>query len=100
MNAAATARHRALLDAINSGVSLPAFASGGIVRSPRAGGRAPPCSPSASRRRSAYPLRAARRGPAADEAMGAKIAEQIEGQIRHFVVDELLVQMRPGNILG
>ncbi|MDF2810570.1 MAG: tail tape measure protein core region [Microvirga sp.] len=100
VNAAATARHRALLDAINGGVSLPAFASGGIVRSPRAGGRGAAVQSISFAPTISVSVEGGSRGPAADEAMGARIAEQIEGQIRHFVVDELMVQMRPGNILG
>ncbi|ADH89369.1 tail tape measure protein TP901 core region [Ancylobacter novellus DSM 506] len=100
VNAAATARHRALLDAINAGVALPAFASGGIVRSPGAGGRGATVQSISFAPTISVSVEGGSRGPAADEAMGARIAEQIEGQIRHFVVDELMVQMRPGNILG
>lgn len=98
VNAAATARHRALLDAINAGVALPAFASGGIVKAaPR--GRGPGAAPSISIKNEIQ-VNASGGTPQQNADLAERIGEQLEGRMRSIVVDEIISQMKPGNILG
>lgn len=103
INAAATARHRAVLESINSGsVNLPKFADGGFV----GGGSAPRMRETGS---SAAPvvtiapvinLHAAGGSQEANADLAARVGQQIEGSIRGLVVSELRAQLRPMGILN
>lgn len=100
INAKAASRNRTLLEAINAGATFPAFASGGIVGKPalsRAGGAAQniTISPSIS-----VSVEGGSRGPAADQEMANRIGAQVAENVRSLVQEELITQMRPGNLLG
>lgn len=100
VNAKAASRNRTLLEAINAGATFPAFASGGIVGKPalsRAGGAAQniTIAPSIS-----VSVEGGSRGPAADQEMANRIGAQVAENVRSLVQEELITQMRPGNLLG
>lgn len=102
MNAAATKKHRALLEAINSG-RVRHFADGGAVtplsapaiKSTGAGGGAVTISPTINTTVNASG------GTAEQNAdLARQTSKQIEGMMRTVVHDELMKQMRPGNMLA
>jgi muramidase (phage lysozyme) len=100
VRAAATRKHRALLEAINAD-KVPGFAAGGAV----GGGSAPLLSPS-----SAAPLQganiaitvnAAQGGdPAANNDAAKKTSQAIEASVRGLVFDEIRRQARPGGFFN
>ena len=98
INAAATAKHRATLDAINSGI--PRFADGGFVgngapNAPMIGGNQTTIAPTI-----AVTVQGSPGASAADhQRMGETIGKQIEPAIRSIIAKELRTQMRPGGIL-
>lgn len=99
VNAQATAKHRPLLDAINSG-RAPGFADGGLVGGSSrrglvssAGGNVT-ISPTI-----AVKVEGGSRGEAADQKLGENVAKQVEATVRSFVVKELLVQRKPNGLL-
>jgi tape measure domain-containing protein len=98
INSAATAKNRALLEAINSG-QVGRFADGGMVGSKsiaqasRSG--AVTIAPTIS-----IKVEGGSRGEQADQALGENIAKQVEGSIRGLVQSEIMRQRRPGNSLN
>lgn len=101
VNAASTAQFRPWLEAINAG-KLPAFAEGGIVGS----GVAMPkgaSSPGGSQVFTIAPaitVNANGGNPAQNADLAAQTAKAAEGAIRAIIVDEIMTQRRPGNMLG
>ncbi|WP_161138799.1 D-alanyl-D-alanine carboxypeptidase family protein [Propylenella binzhouense] len=104
VNAKATRRNRALLDAINSG-NVPAFAAGGFVGSapairspalsaPRGGDQNITIAPRIDVR-----VEGGSRGPDADKKLGDDLAARMDKTVRGLVAEELHKQMRPGNLL-
>lgn len=98
VNAAATAKHRALLESINSGV--PRFADGGMVGG--AGSPMPVIHGLASN--IAPTINVAVQGspgssPQDHAAMGAAVAKAAGAHIQRMIGDELRTQMRPGGVL-
>jgi hypothetical protein len=101
INADATRRNRALLEAINAG-RVPDFAAGGLVGAPSL----PSARFSGTTAGSVtvaptinVKVEGGSRGPQADRELGAQIATQVEASMRRVVVSELREQMRPGGIL-
>jgi Holliday junction resolvase-like predicted endonuclease len=95
-NAQSTAKHLALLQAINAD-RIPRFADGGVVGSVPAlsGGSQTTVAPVVN-----VTVQGSPGASQADhEAMGRTIASQIEPAIRGIVAKELRIQMRPGGIL-
>ncbi|WP_421695481.1 hypothetical protein [Aestuariivirga sp.] len=97
VTAAATSKHRALLEAINSG-RLPAFASGGHVGAPALahapGGGGMNVTTNVT-------VNGSGNGdPKADNLLAKKVAKEVEGSIRGIVFKEMRSQMRPGNVLS
>lgn len=99
VNAAATARNRALLEAINSG-QLGKFADGGLV------GQASRSIGSSSGAQGGVTIapqinvkvEGGSRGEQADQDLGTNIAKEIEQTMRAVVIEEMRKQMRPGNL--
>ena len=101
VNARATERHRALLASINAGVTLPAFAAGGVVGAPdqlakKYGGRGG----SPITIKSDFTINANGGTPQQNDDLAQKIGSSVEKRLRSLVQDELITQMRPGNLLG
>lgn len=102
VNAASTAKHRALLEAINSD-KIPHFADGGLV-----GAASPSAAPmiGAGNVVSIAPHVAVTvqgspgSSPAEHAAMGETIARQVGPAIQQMVAIELRSQMRPGGLLA
>lgn len=96
VNAASTAKHRALLEQINRG---PRFASGGIVGgadgSPPMIGSSTVIAPSISVQVQGHPGQSA----ADHVAMGDKVAKAAMNSIRKMIGDELRTQTKPGGQL-
>lgn len=98
VSAAATRRHRALLEMINAG-KIPAFAAGGIA--------SPVSSPIAVPTQAApvitintpVTVNASGGTPEHNADLARKVAKEVEGTIRSVVVGELMTQMRPGGLL-
>lgn len=107
VNAAATAKHRPLLEAVNEG-RLPAFAAGGQVGD--AGSRAVARAISGDNDNAGagqivnisapVTVNASGGTPAQNADLAAKIGKQMEGTLRGVVVDEIKRQRRPGNLLN
>lgn len=99
VNAAATRKHRALLEMINAD-RLPEFANGGAVGGGRAGlasfmgGGSPTINISAS-----ATVNANGGDPTQNKNLANQTAKAIEGQLRGLINDEMRRQMRPGNTL-
>lgn len=100
VNAAATAKHRAVLEAINSG-RVPRFATGGMVgtstASPTAGAAGPAGIVSIA---PTIHLTASGGTPAQNTDLAAKVGQQLEGGLRGLVCDEMRKQMRYGGLLN
>jgi hypothetical protein len=101
VNAAATAKHQALLHSINSG-SLRGFADGGLVSnvpslpaSTMIGGSVTHISPSIA----VTVQGSAGQSPQDHARMGAEVAKAAGAHIQAMIGDELRNQMRPGGIL-
>ena len=102
VNAAATRRHRALLEAVNDN-RLVSFADGGRVgnvlpfasASGSAGARSVTVAPTIN-----VSVEGGSRGPMADAALAEQIGAQVEASVRGLVVSEMTRQMRPGNLLN
>ncbi|OAI26947.1 hypothetical protein A1351_13980 [Methylosinus sp. R-45379] len=104
VNGAATSKYLPLLQALNSG-RLPKFADGGLVGAPSL----PSLNPTGSVGNKAGSLHVSptinvqvaggSQGEEADNKLGKTIATQVEEQIRGVVINEILVQQRPGNLL-
>jgi hypothetical protein len=97
VNAAATRRHRALLEAVNDN-RLPSFASGGIVGhdgKPIFAGNdnAPAVTINAP-----VTVNGSAGTPEQNADLAAQMARQLEGTMRGVVISELQRQMRPGNL--
>ncbi|TCT12671.1 tape measure domain-containing protein [Tepidamorphus gemmatus] len=103
VNAAATRRHRALLEAINAG-TLPGFASGGIVAPAPVPSIAPMRAPAAPVISVTAPMNITIEGSAGTPEQNADLTQrmgrEIEVIMRKTVIDEILTQMRPGGILS
>ncbi len=100
INAKAASRNRTLLEAINAGVTLPAFAAGGVVGAPdqlakKYGGRGG----SPITIKSDFVINANGGTPQQNDDLAQKIGSSVEKRLRSLVQDELITQMRPGNIL-
>ena len=98
VTAAATAKHRALLEAINSG-KLPAFASGGHVGAP-ALTHAPGSAGAPVNVSTTINMNATGGDPKQNDDLAKKVAKECENSIRGLVVRELMAQRRPGGMLG
>ena len=101
VNARATARHRDLLEAINTG-RMPAFATGGLVGGkgitmPTTANAVPPQVITIA---PAITVNAASGTPQQNADLAAQTAKAAEGMIRSLVVKELMTQMRPNGILN
>lgn len=99
VNAAATAKNRALLEAINAG-QVGKFADGGLVGS---ASRSIGSSSGAQGGVTIAPqinvkVEGGSRGEQADQDLGKNIAKEIEKTMRGIVGDEMRRQMRPGNL--
>ncbi|MHA6692036.1 hypothetical protein [Devosia sp. A449] len=98
VNSAATARNRALLEAINAG-KLGKFADGGLVgNAARSIGSSGPGAGVTIAPTISVKVEGGSRGEKADQALGDDIAKKIEGTMRAIASDELRRSMRPGNI--
>lgn len=105
VRADATARHRALLETINSGASLPAFATGGqigqppVLRQPEFGMRqeqaAQPITINAP-----VTVNGSAGTPEQNADLAHRMAKSMEATMRGVIVDELRKQKRPGNMLN
>jgi tape measure domain-containing protein len=100
VNAGATARHRALLETINSG-RAPGFADGGLVGGSSRRGLASSTGAGGVTIAPAINVRVegGSRGEAADKALGDNIAKSVEASVRQLVVKELIAQRRPNGLL-
>ncbi len=104
VNAAATRRHRALLEAVNDN-RLPGFASGGYVgedapslpRMLRAGNDniAPSVEINAP-----ITVNGSAGTPEQNADLAKKMAKELENTMRGVVISEIRTQMRPGNLLN
>lgn len=96
INAAATRKHRALLEAINTG-ALPRLAAGGIV-----GDDGAPLASSIGGTAISVSAPITINGSAGTEAQNEDLAKrmrrELEGAMRGIAVDEMRKQMKPGNI--
>lgn len=107
INAAATAKHRPLLEAVNEN-RVPAFAAGGYVGD--AGSRAVARAIRGDNDNAGagqivnisapVTVNASGGTPAQNADLAAKIGKQMEGTLRGVVVDEIKRQRRPGNLLN
>ncbi|WP_152047189.1 phage tail tape measure protein [Aureimonas psammosilenae] len=97
VNAQSTAKHRALLEAVNSG-NIPAFATGGLVGRAASGGS----SSMASQTVNIAPVitvNAAQGGDSkANDEAARKTAAAIDAQMRATIQQELQRAMRPGGV--
>ncbi|QDM27563.1 hypothetical protein FNL56_16620 [Tardiphaga sp. vice304] len=99
VKASETAKHRALLEAINGG-RIPKFADGGVVAAPEAGS-----APIVGGQTTIAPTinvtvaGSAGASPKDHAAMGAAIAKSAEQSMRAMIISELRTQIRPGGIL-
>lgn len=103
VNARATERHRAVLEAINSGtVNLPRFADGGVVGGGSAAGTTAGGGASAPNVTIAPTIHLTAAGGTADQNadLAARVGQQLEGSMRGLVVDELRRQLRPNGMLN
>lgn len=96
VNAASTARHRALLETINAGA--PRFADGGLV------GPSAPLGAAGSNVVHVAPqisikVEGGSQGPQADAKMAEMLGKHLDQQVRRIIGDELRTQRRPGGIL-
>lgn len=108
VRASETAKHRQLLESINSG-SLPGFANGGLVRPvpvPTFAGVAPALArggeAGASQVVTISPtinVNASGGTPGQNRDLADQIGQQVQGSIRTLVSEELRQQMRPGGML-
>jgi hypothetical protein len=102
VNARATAKHRALLEAINSG-RVPAFAHGGSVGGgdnvtrimPAANGNSPAVTVNAP-----ITVNGSAGTPEQNDDLARRMSKQLEATVRGTVANELRRQMRPGNLLN
>lgn len=100
VNAAATRRHRALLEAINGG-AVPRFADGGIVGTPLSsrgiggGGQTNVFAPSLS-----VKVEGGSRGKEADEALASNIAKQVNTAMDAKMAEFAQNQMRNGGMFN
>jgi hypothetical protein len=101
VNAGSTAKHRALLESMNSG-SLRGFADGGLVSNvpslpstTQIGGQTTHISPSIAVTVQGSPGAT----PAQHQEMAANMAKQVTDSMRAMVGDEIRKQTRPGGIL-
>lgn len=97
VNARATARHRAALEMMNSGASLPGFAKGGGV------GRAAAMAP-AGNTFSIGDVHVSVQGspgasPRENDEFAARIGARVRDELQGLVGQEIARQMRPGNML-
>jgi len=102
INAAATARHHALLAAINSG-RLPGYASGGIVAAPAFSSpirQISTASPQPISISSSVTVNATGGDEKQNADLAAKTSKAVETQLRKLIVDEVQRQRRPGNMLN
>ncbi|WP_127595984.1 hypothetical protein [Nitratireductor alexandrii] len=107
VNAAATAKHRPLLEAVNEN-RVPAFAAGGHVGD--AGSRAVARAIRGDNDNAVagqivnisapVTVNASGGTPAQNADLAAKIGKQMEGTLRGVVVDEIKRQRKPGNLLN
>ncbi|MBX9464094.1 MAG: phage tail tape measure protein [Aquamicrobium sp.] len=98
VNAAATRKHRAILEAINSG-SLPRFAGGGLV----GGGSAPLAAGVGGQVISIsapVTVNGSAGTPEQNEDLARRTAKNMEATMRGVVMDEIRRQTRPGNYLN
>ncbi|WP_311028222.1 tape measure protein [Mesorhizobium koreense] len=101
VRAAAAKKHRALLQAINTG-RVPAFAHGGSV----GGGNVARITPAANSNTPAVTVNsnvtvnANGSDPASNNDLAAKVGKQVEGQLRGVVQDEIRRNARPGGFLN
>lgn len=100
VNAAATRRHRVLLEAVNSG-KVPTFAAGGSASPSRL--------PTVTSARSAAPVitinspvtvNGSAGSPEQNSDLARKMAKELEATMRRTVMSEVLSQMRPGGVLN
>jgi tape measure domain-containing protein len=102
VRAAAAKKHRALLQAINTG-RVPAFAHGGSVGG---GGNVARITPAANSNTPAVTVNSnvtvnANGGdPASNNDLAAKVGKQVEGQLKGMVQEQLRAAARPGNFLN
>jgi hypothetical protein len=104
VNADATAKHRDVLEAINSG-SIPAFANGGLVSAapiPTASGSINTNAPVTT---IAPVIQVSVQGsagstPEQHAAMGETIAKSVGPAVREMIVKEMRTQTRPGGLLS
>jgi hypothetical protein len=101
VRAAAAKKHRALLQAINTG-RVPAFAHGGSV----GGGNVARITPAANSNTPGVTVNStvtvnANGGDASQNAdLAAKVGKQVEGQLKGMVQEQLRAAARPGNFLN
>lgn len=104
VNAKATSKHKALLDAINSG-KFGKFASGGMVGAPRIP-MPLALSPASLNGKSTINLantvnvNATGGTKEANEDLAKQVSAHVEKSVRALVVSELMTQRRPGNMLN
>lgn len=101
VNAAATSRHRALLEQINAGaVRLPAFAEGGYVGGGAGSVTTAAGAPASVTIAPVINMHAQGGDPRQNADLAQQTAKAAESMIRSIVVSELMSQRRPGNILA
>lgn len=99
VRASATAKHRGLLEAINSD-RIPRFADGGLVGSGLSGSATAGASSANIVMGDIHVHGGATNGtPAQNRELAAMIAQQVQNAARAMVGQELRMQMRPGGIL-
>jgi hypothetical protein len=103
VNAAATKKHAALLEAINNGKTPIGFAAGGIVGSPPAIG-APALAASAGpqiNQNVTVNVDGSKSGkPEENQDLADRIGRQVKDQLRHMIGSEIAQQRRPGGMLA
>lgn len=99
VRASAVAKHRAVLEAINSD-RIPRFADGGLVGN-AGSGAAPMIAPSniIAPQISVSVQGSAGQSPQDQERTGKAVAESVQHHIRTLIAQELRTQMRPGGVL-
>jgi len=97
VNAAATAKHRALLEAVNDN-RLQAFATGGIAGEGNA--MPAPVGGQVISINAPITVNGSAGTPAQNTDLAKKMAKEMEATMRHVVADEMRRQTRPGNMIG
>ncbi len=99
INARATAKHRALLEAVNDN-RLQSFATGGAVGSAMRPASANDNAPPSITVNAPITVNGSAGTPEQNTDLAKQMAREMEATMRHVVADEMRRQTRPGNFFG